>query len=120
MRLKSELWVQAYLQKLSAAMIPVFVIRRGHESAGAIFIKVNQLNGFCKIYSPASAAFSETPAQAHDDRLWTDFFPDKQLEERETDQWLREQASYDSDIWVIEVEDKTGNSHLEQQNLADL
>ena len=120
MRLKSELWVQGYLQKLSAAMIPAFVIRRGHESAGAIYIKINQLNGLCKIYTPTSAAFSENPEHTHDDRLWTDYFTDRQLTEHEADQWLEEQASYDSDIWVIELEDKTGNSHLAPENISEL
>ncbi len=120
MRLKSQLWIQAYLQKLAAAMIPVFIVRRGDESAGAIFIKISFLDGLCAVYAPVPAGFNDSQPTAHDDRLWANSFPDKQLTEREADQWLTEQASYDSDLWVIEVEDSTGNHHLDPANITEI
>ena len=100
------------------AMIPAFITHRGHESAGAIYLKINLLNGFCKIYSPAPAAFNADPMASHDDRLWVDYFEDKPQAETQADQWLAEQLSYDSDIWIIEIEDKSGNSYLEKQQIT--
>ncbi len=120
MRLKSELWVQGYIQKLSAVMISAFVIKRGHESAGAIYLKINQLNGFCSLYSPAPSAFDESTQAGQDDRRWLNYFEDKPLTEAEADQWLAEQKSFDADIWIIEVEDKTGAPHLDKHSLTGL
>ncbi len=45
MRLKSAIWVSAYSRRRYVEGVPVAVVRRGAEEAGAICIKVSRLDG---------------------------------------------------------------------------
>ena len=38
-----------------------------------------------------------------------------QCEEREIDNFVKTQTSYDADIWIIEVEDRQGRHFLDNQ-----
>ncbi|MBO0753267.1 MAG: DUF1491 family protein, partial [Bradyrhizobiaceae bacterium] len=53
MRLKSGIWVSAYIRRCYAEGVFAAVRRRGAEEAGAIFIKVNRLDGTADVYGPA-------------------------------------------------------------------
>ena len=55
MRLKSEIWVRAYLRRCQTQNVPAVVVRRGDEAAGAIFICVDRLDGTVSLYGPAPA-----------------------------------------------------------------
>ena len=44
-RLTSSFWVQAYIKKLNLLGVPAFVVSHGDDTAGAIIVKVNKLNG---------------------------------------------------------------------------
>ena len=60
MRLKSGIWVAAYLRRCNVEGVFAAVRRRGAEEAGAIFIKVNRLDGTGTLYGPApQAVFDE-------------------------------------------------------------
>ena len=69
MRLKSGIWVAAYLRRCNVEGAFAAVRRRGAEEAGAVFIKVNRLDGTPTLYGPApQSAFDEAqPA----DRMFT-------------------------------------------------
>ena len=53
MRLKSGIWVAAYLRRCAVEGVFAAVRRRGAEEAGAIFIKINRLDGTGVLYGPA-------------------------------------------------------------------
>ena len=54
MRVKSEIWVRAYLRRCQAEGVPVVIVRRGDEAAGAIFICIDRLDGtVCALWSGA-------------------------------------------------------------------
>lgn len=108
MRLKSELWVRAYLRRCAAAGAPAVVARRGDSEAGAIFIVVNYLDGAVKLFGPAPAGL-ET---ASDARRFVRLFEGK-ISEQEASQHLAREADFDSDIWIVEVEDRAGRDFLE-------
>ena len=60
MRLKSGIWVAAYLRRCAVEGAAAVLRRRGAEEAGAIFIKVDRLDGTADIYGPApQSAFDE-------------------------------------------------------------
>lgn len=61
MRLKSELWIHAYLRACAAADCPAFVVRHGDNDAGAPFIKINHLDGTASLYGPARPALVKLP-----------------------------------------------------------
>ena len=54
MRIKSEIWVRAYLRRCQSDGVPVVIVRRGDEAAGAIFICVDRLDGtVCSLWTGA-------------------------------------------------------------------
>lgn len=55
MRLKSELWVKAYLRRCAVNGAMAVVARRGDADAGAIFIKVMRRDGGSTLFAPAPA-----------------------------------------------------------------
>lgn len=60
MRLKSGIWVSAYLRRCNVEGVFAAVRRRGAEEAGAIFIKISRLDGTAILYGPApQSAFDE-------------------------------------------------------------
>ena len=59
MRIKSEIWVKAYLRSCQGRGVAAVVVRRGDESAGAIYICVNRLDRTVSLYGPASAGLEQ-------------------------------------------------------------
>ena len=55
MRLKSEIWVKAYLRRSRHEGADAVLVRRGDEDAGAIYIKVSRLDGTASLFGPAPA-----------------------------------------------------------------
>jgi len=108
-RLKASIWVSAYIRQLGAVPIPAMVARRGDPDAGAIFIKVNTLDGSARVLRPALSMLDEEAGQ----RRWTDAFQRSSASEGDADAYLARQADFDSDMWVIEIEDRDGRHHLD-------
>lgn len=109
MRLKSELWVKAYLRRCRIEGADALLVRRGDTDAGAIYIKVSRLDGTALLYGPAPAGLDE----AREDRRWQPFLKGEPTAEREVDTYLERQISFDSDIWIIAVEDRVGRHFLD-------
>lgn len=109
MRLKATIWTSAYIRRLNAMPIPAVVIRRGDADAGAIYIKINTLDGHAQILRPAAAA---TENSEHE-RFWAPVFITPSAES-EADAYLARQLKFDSDIWIIEVEDARGRHFLDE------
>ena len=65
MRIKSNIWVAAYLRRCQTENIFGVVRRRGAEEAGAIFIKLALLDGNAVLFTPA-------PQTAYDQSRPTD------------------------------------------------
>ncbi len=107
-RLASGIWVSAYLARLGLADIPAYVARRGDATAGAIMVKCATLDGSAGLWSREWDFDS-------DSRPWT---LQKTAPEPEIDEAIRKQASYDPDLWVIEIESRDGRTLLDQEGLA--
>ena len=112
MRLKSSIWVSAYVRRCDIEGAFAAVRRRGAEEAGAIFIKLNRLDGTGTLYGPAPQAMFEESRPA--DRLFTALAggnapaPDADLEAR-----LVKELKFDPDVWIVEVEDRRGRHFLD-------
>jgi len=105
-RLKAAFWVQAYLRRLDLATIPAFVVRKGDETAGAVLIKSNPLNGEAALFS---RVYDESGA-----RVWQELAAGP---EAEIDLAIARQVSFDPDLWVIEVEDRESRTLLDEEGL---
>lgn len=107
-RLASGFWVQAYLRRLSLFDIPAFVTAHGDDTAGAILVKLNTLDGRAK-------AFMRQYDLMSGDRSWQVLADGA---EPDVDASIARQRSFDSDLWVIEVEDRTGRHLLDEDGLS--
>jgi hypothetical protein len=112
MRLKSAIWVSAYIRRCSVEGVFAAVRRRGAEEAGAIFIKISRLDGTAELFSPApQSAFDE----AHpSDRAFSRSFGPEPVPEDKIEERLKREIRFDPDVWVIEIEDRTGRHFLDQ------
>ena len=106
-RLTSEIWVAAYLTRLRLATIPAFVVQKGDRTAGAVMVKLNTLNG-------KATCFQRSFDLMTGDRRWIVL---SEGDEAVVDESIRKQKSFDPDLWVIEVEDKTGRHLLDEPGL---
>jgi hypothetical protein len=52
-RLRSDFWVSAYLRRLGVEGLVGALRRRGAAEAGAIFVKLDLLDGRAQLYAPA-------------------------------------------------------------------
>jgi hypothetical protein len=111
MRLRTEFWVKAYLRRCVIEGASAVVVRHGDDDAGAIFIKVNRLDGTCTLFGPAPAGL----LGAESDRRWIALLSALGVAEGEADAFLGREAGFDSDLWLIEVEDRKGRHFLDDQ-----
>jgi hypothetical protein len=109
MRLRAEFWVKAYIRRCAIAGAPAVVVRHGDDDAGAIFIKINRLDGTCLVFGPAPAGLTG----AESDRRWIPLLAPHGVGEREADNLLAREAEFDSDLWLVEVEDARGRHFLD-------
>ena len=84
------------------------VVRHGDDDAGAVFIKVVRGDRMAAIFSPAPAGLDD----ADFDRRWVAGLTGAFVAEDEADRVLANESRFDSDLWVIEVEDRDGRSFL--------
>ncbi|MET0408951.1 MAG: DUF1491 family protein [Hyphomicrobium sp.] len=108
MRLKSEIWVKAYLRRCQVNGAPGVVVRHGDDDAGAIFIKIVRADRTAAVFSPAPAGLDD----ADIDRRWVSRFKTGFVPDEEAEALLKREAAFDSDIWVIEIEDRDGRDFL--------
>jgi hypothetical protein len=109
MRLRSDIFVAAYVRLRNGQNAFSVVSRRGAAEAGAIFIKIDRLDGRADLFGPAPqmAVDSDSPPRVFQKISK----PDSSL--AETEAQLTRELRFDSDIWIIEVEDRAGEPHLD-------
>jgi hypothetical protein len=111
MRLKSAIWVAAYIRRCEKEGAFAAVRQRGAEDAGTIYIKINTLDGRAELFGPAPQTVFED-ARPHD-RAFTRTLSDTPVEEQKVEDRLAQEIRFDSDLWFIEVEDRQGRNFLD-------
>jgi hypothetical protein len=111
MRLKSAIWVAAYVRRCNGEGAFAAVRRRGAEEAGAIFIKLNRLDGTAELFAPApQSAFDEANPT---DRAFTRSLGEAPVPEAKVEERLAREIRFDPDTWIVEIEDRAGRHFLE-------
>jgi len=104
-RLSTELWVQAHLRRCNAEGLFAAVLRKGDLWGGAVIVKLNLLDGTCKVL---------TQTRDMDGRVaWMAAQQGALLAEADATAYIERQVKRDPDLWVIEVEDKQGRNPFE-------
>jgi hypothetical protein len=111
MRLKTALWVAAYLRRCQVEGVFGAVRRRGAEEAGAVFVRVNRLDGTSDLFGPApQSAFEAAEVAA---RAFSPCLPRQSAPDADVESYLARQVKFDPDVWIVEIEDRTGRSFLD-------
>jgi len=110
MRLKSSIWVAAYLRRCQTQGVFGAVRRRGAEEAGAVFVKIALLDGKAMLYVPApQTVYDESrPIERIFTPTSTEPMPEASVEER-----LVKEIRFDPDAWIVETEDRAGRHFLD-------
>jgi hypothetical protein len=103
-RLKSSIYVQALIRRCETAGASAFLVRRGAEEAGAIFLRVNRLDGTSTVMSPARRG---------EERVWTRPLGDA-ADDNRVGEYFAKQIRIDPDIWIVEIEDRTGRTFVDE------
>lgn len=88
------------------------VRRRGAEEAGAIFVKVDRLDGTSDLFGPAPQ--TEFDDAQPTDRAFMASLRGQPKPNDEVEAYLARQLKFDPDIWIVEVEDKNGRNFLDR------
>lgn len=103
-RLTARFWVDAYLARLRFFDIPAFVTAHGDDTAGAVWVKLNTLDG-------QATLFARRYDFMQDETRWEEVLRGP---EAEVDARLASEARHDPDLWGVEVEDRAGRHLLEE------
>jgi hypothetical protein len=110
MRLKTSIWVAAYLRRCQGVGVFGAVRRRGADEAGAVLVKVATLDGNAMLYVPApQTVYDESrPIERFFVPIAPDALPEQMVEER-----IGKEIRFDPDAWIVETEDKAGRHFLD-------
>lgn len=106
-RLRSDFWVSAYLRRCGVEGVEGVLRRRGAAEAGAVFVKVDHLDGTANLYGPAPQLFVEDSGERLFASVLTGVTP-LDVEER-----MQREMRFDPDLWLVEVDDREGRHFLD-------
>jgi hypothetical protein len=112
MRLKSAIWVSAYIRRCMIEGAYAVVRRRGAEEAGAIFVKIDRLDGTSDLFGPAPQ--TEFDEARPGDRAFVACLHAQPRPNADVEKYVSRQIEFDPDIWLVEVEDRLGRNFLDR------
>jgi hypothetical protein len=105
MRLRSDIFAAALIRRAEAQGAVAMLRRRGSAEAGALFIKLDRLDGRAAVYGPAP----QTEALPEGvDRLFSKVHANDWVDPAEAEARLKREMIFDPDLWIIEIEDRDG------------
>jgi hypothetical protein len=108
-RLTADFWVRAYLTRLRLADIPAYITAHGDPTAGAVIVKLATLDGQAR-------AFQRSFDMMTGERAWMVL---AEGPEPDVDATLTRQRRNDPDLWIVEIEDRSGRHLLDEPGLKD-
>lgn len=105
MRLKTSIWVAAYLRRCQTEGVFGAVRKKGAEEAGAVFVKVALMDGNAMLYAPAPQTVYDDSRPA--ERLFVPTAP-QPVSEPSVEERLTKELRFDPDAWIVETEDRAG------------
>ena len=97
-RLKSDIWCAAWLRRCAVEGVPAYLNRRGSSDAGAIFLKIDRLDGTAVLYGPALQDASLTGSS---ERVFRRLHENQVVSVLEAEDILARELRFDLDLWVL-------------------
>ena len=104
-RLKSAIWIKALIRRCDLAAIPVAVLARGDDDAGAILLKFNCRDTGCLVLSQARGRDGEL--------FWMKAMGPAVVAETDADAYIERQRRRDPDLWVVEIENASAETVID-------
>lgn len=108
-RLRSDFWVSAHLRRLDVEGIAAVQRRRGSPEAGAIFVKLDRLDGSADLYGPAPQSLID--ANSGDERRFVALMVEASPPDVEAR--IAKEIRFDGDLWIVEIDDRAGRHRLD-------
>jgi hypothetical protein len=105
-RLKAGIFVRALIRRVEVAGAQAYVVRKGAEEAGAVFLKVSRLDGTCVVLNQARAGDGEL--------VWARPLGDS-IDDAKASAYFERQIKFDPDIWIVEIEDRDGRAFVDEK-----
>src|SRR4029079_11392578 len=86
--------------------------RGGAEGGGAIFVKLNRLDGTAELFGPAPQSVFDDARPS--DRLFIRCLGELPAPEAKVEERLTRELRFDPDVWIVEIEDRAGRHFLDQ------
>ncbi|MEZ5947084.1 DUF1491 family protein [Hyphomonas sp.] len=104
-RLPTRLWVEALVHRAQVAGAAGFIVQHGDDARGDVLLKVARLDGTAAVYTPTMNMDGE--------RIFLNLRvqgigPD----EKDVDRYVTRARQRDSDLWIVEIEDRHGRHFL--------
>jgi len=109
-RLPTHLWVMAEVRRCGSEGIPAVVARRGERLGGMVLLRINRLE--------AGSLLLNEARDADGNRGWMPALAGRLADEAEAQGYIERAVKRDPDLWVIEVEDRSGRNPFEGRILA--
>lgn len=108
MRLRSDFFTAALIRRCAVEGVVAVQRRRGSPEAGAIFVKVDRLDGTADLYGPAPQSLM---ADDGGERRFTAIM--REASSGDVEEKMRRESRFDPDLWLIEIEDRDGRHFLD-------
>lgn len=105
-RLKPGFFVRALIRRVENAGAFAYVAKKGTEEAGAVFLKIDRLDGTCLVLGQAR--------QGEGELVWAKLLGDT-CDAAAADAYLDKQRRFDPDAWVVEIEDREGRAFVDEK-----
>lgn len=105
MRLRADFWVAAYLRTCNREAPMAVLRRRGAPEAGAIYVKLDCLDGRAALFGPAPMLDDGGIVERRFIRLHRNPW----IAPLDAESKLVRAVEFDSDIWVVELENRDGD-----------
>lgn len=109
MRLRTDIWVAAYIRRCAVEGAFAMLRRRGAAEAGAVFVKIDRLDGTAALFGPAPQ--SETGDGI--ERVYAPLHAAVWSDPADAETRLRKEIAFDPDLWIVEVDDRAGRHFLD-------
>ncbi len=109
MPLRADFWVSAFIRRCEIEGAIAVLRRRGAPEAGGIYIKLDRLDGTAALYGPAPRGDAGTL----DERRFLRLHKDEWIDPPDAEARLKRAITFDSDIWIVEVEDRRGRTFVD-------
>lgn len=105
-RLKAGIFVRALIRRAEVQGAQAYVVRKGSEEAGAIFLKISRLDGSSTVLNQArdgegELVWARPLGEACDDARAAAYF--------------ERQIKFDPDLWIVEIEDRQGRAFVDEK-----